>query len=214
MKYLTILLALNLYAAEGIKVSVTPSKTYIDLGIVGKTYDITEPDLYENMMKEIAAYKPDKEEMTKTLTDGINNMAIYKPSVEFCETTEIGDWKTNYFKLPEAIVNPLGRVVYEKGKQFISPSVPNETNICFVDGTFMLEAKNQINFMKKRYNKCIYLVSNMDVRELQKVYPNIDIFPGNDAIFSRFNIKCTTGVVSLKDTLIKKEYFSIGKFKN
>lgn len=107
----------------------------------------------------------------------------------------------------------MGRIIYQKGDVVSAPSVPIETHICFLDAKIISTLENQLKFFKEKYPNCTFLLSNIDVTGLYKVFPDYDIYPLNDAIIKRFDLNSTIGVVSLKDTKIKKDYFSIDNFK-
>lgn len=205
------LLFFNLYA--GIPVKVVPGP-YVDFGEEGKVYEILEPDINDYMYKKIANFKFDKEEIRNELIKGVDKLAKFEPNeAKICMQSKIYDWENNYFEIQNDFYNPLGRLIYKKGEKILSPSVPTQKNICLIEGKILLEAKNQMDYFLNIDKDCVFLVSNRDVREIQSIYPDAKLYPGNEMIFKRFHIEYTSGIISFKDTKIRKEYISIEKFK-
>lgn len=209
---LILIFILSALHAEGIKTNMKPS-AYVDFGVHGKEYDIKEESFYTHLLNEAKNLKFDKDEIKETIKSEINRLAKYKSKISFCKDSEIIDWHQNIYEFKETYANPNGRVTYKKGDKIQAPLVSVQQDICFLDGRIMPTLQNQINFFKEKYPKCVFLFSNVNVRGLQKVFSNLNIFPANDSIIDRFDVKCSIGVISLKDDKIKKEYFSIEKFK-
>jgi hypothetical protein len=113
------------------------------------------------------------------------------------------------------LYNPMGRIWKKSGSKILAPAFPDGIvkNLCFIEGKNLIVAKNQISFFKKKMTDCLYLVNNMDVRELIKFFPNEKIFPNQEAIKKRFDLKCFPASITFKKDLRKINYYDYEYFK-
>jgi len=194
-----------------------PSK-YMDFGINGKLYKITEPDMYNVLVSAAKewAEQYDQKKMEKIVRSEVDKRATFNnPNGNLCKKTFNEDWEDDYFTFKMDYYNPMGRLIYKKGDRMLAPSVPVEKHICLIDATIMPEAINQIKFFQEQTNgNCIYLVSNRNVMELWDKFPTYEIYPSSQGFLDRFNVKCVPAKIDMYKSKIKKDYYSIEMFKN
>lgn len=187
--------------------------SYEDFGKQGFTYKIKEENLMkliENGVKEI-----DTEQVKEDLKKQVDKQATGENNLSLCkETIEIKEF--DYVSLPENIYTPTGKLYKEKGTK-ITAYLEQPLDICYVDGTNIAELENQINFFDKETNKqCIFLVSNRNIIELYKKWPerNRKMYPSKKEYEKRFEVKCMpTRVHLIENDRIHYQY-SIEKFKH
>jgi len=200
---------------NSLRIESVPSP-YYDFGVCGKEYNITEPDMYEIIMKGVQEYSSE-ENIAKIKTEVrkiVAKKAVFISNKKYCSNNYSTEWYNDYYKYPENIYNPFGRIIHKKGELALTPSIPNEKNLCFVDGKNKVNLKNQIAYFKKITNgNCIFSVSNSDVRNLWRDFPGTDFYPGSKKIFERFDIQCVPSILHMKGSKIQQEYFSIEQFK-
>jgi len=185
--YLLLILSINLiYGAATEKIKIK------DFGIDGHMYDIVE----ENMMQTIRD-KADNFQITKEKMRAILKREMKKQSVG---TTELPFGKEkkeysekNYQILNQDVVNPLGRVIKKKGDKVLL-NTPKSLDICFIDGADPVLLKNQIKYFDKLVTKtnglrCVYMVSNKSVLDLNKEYYPRLFYPSKSIYEQRFMIK-------------------------
>jgi len=200
---------------DSLRTEAVPS-AYYDFGVCGKEYEITEPDMYEIIMKGVEEFnsKENIEKIKKEVKEIVSKKAIFISNKKYCSDNYSSDWYNDYYEYPEDIYNPFGRIIHKKGELALTPPIPSEKNICFVDGKNKISLINQIKYLKKvTNNNCIFSVSNSDVRKLWKDFPGTDFYPGSKKIFQRFNVKCVPSILHMKESKIQNEYFSIEQFK-
>lgn len=235
MKYITILIVMlsysiaattnnntgikipsTFYSNDSLRVEAKPAQ-FIDFGVEGKLYDITEPDMYKIIISAAKEWqkKYDKEKMKKIIEEQVNERATFiDKDIHLCKNTATGDWKNDYFSFRQDFYNPLGRKVFKKGQKILAPSLPNLKQVCFIDAGIFAEGVNQIEYFQKLTNgKCLFLVSNRNVRELREKFPTYEIYPSSKQMEKRFGVKCVPAVVNMLGVKIKNDYYSIEKFK-
>ncbi len=215
---------LNLFSTKillilGVVTSMSAQVKVVDLGKTGGTYPIVEEnfmDMIEEAVKELNINKKDIEKkVRKSVIDqskGTTNLPYGKKVKRYSEK--------NYQILPQDIYNPLGRL-YKKAGDKVLINTPVPLDICFVDGTNLKILKNQIEYFDKVVAKqsgiegrCVYMVSNRSVLELNKIYYPRVFYPSKKAYEDRFMVKSIPTYVHIyKD---KKDFYSfpINMFKH
>lgn len=185
---------------------------YTDLGSGGKSYEIIENDFFDDVKKGIKELKIEEiqEEVKKEVykqAKGEDNLAYCK---DYKEETE-----EDYMILKDNIYSPSGMLFQEKGTKMYT-SIDKPLDLCFIDGTNEIMLKNQVEYFDKITNKkCIYSVSNKNILEVYKLYPerSEQFFPSKKGFEDRFDVKCKpTHIHLIKNDRIKKEH-GIDKFK-
>lgn len=214
MKNLLILILITACYAETFRQYTSP-RGYVDFGVQGKTYDITEQSIYDVIIKGAKEFEKEypKERIKKILESEVAKKAVFK-SENICKDDSVKNWETDYYTYEMDYYNPMGRVIFKKGDRVIAPKVAILRQVCFIDGGNLISAKNQIDFMQKQTNgQCVFAVINRDVRDLWKIYPSYEFYPSNKMLFERFGVRCAPSILSMKDEKTKKDYFSLEKFK-
>lgn len=185
---------------------------YTDLGRAGFDYPILEENFLDVIKKgveelDIEAMKDEVKRQLIVQATGENNLSV-------CQNENVVK-EFDYTILPETIFTPTGKVYKEKGTKITSYlAIPMD--ICFVDGTNKHILKNQIEFFdKETKGKCTYMISNANILDIYKEYPNRDrdMYPSKKQYEDRFNVKCNpTRVHLIHNDRIKYEY-SVEKFK-
>lgn len=186
-----------------------------DFGKQGYTYEIKEKNFLKAVEDELKHF--DTSDIKITLENEVKKQATGENNLKTCKNTrEIKE--EDYILLPEDIYTPTGKLYQKKGTKVTAYLEEYQAvDLCFVDGTNIKELENQINFFDKETNKkCVYLVSNINILDVYKKWPdrNRDMFPSKKAFESRFNVECIpTRIKLVYNDRIKNEY-SIEKFKH
>jgi hypothetical protein len=201
--------------------SASLSAKYIDLGISGNLYEIKEDNILIEMRKELKdlSKKINNEKLKTYIKEDIYKQSVGHSKLPFC----LKDKKTvelNSFKLQEAIINPLGRVIKKKGDS-ITIKNPIPLDLIFVDGSNLIELKNQIDYfdeMSKTLSGSTvntdYFVMNRSVIELNKKYQPRMFFPSRESYEKHFKINCYPTWIHLEGDKRYKFEVSIEKFKH
>lgn len=165
------------------------SWAHIDFGVHGELYDIKEKDFFEEVKEGVKNI--DVEEVRASVKKEVMKQAKKKTSLPYCqednERTEL-----DYVVLKENIYNPSGRLYKKKGTKVFAP-LSEAFDVCFVDGSNDVMLKNQIDYFdKKTDKKCVYMVSDKNIIDLWKTYPNRanDFYPTGASFEKRFNVSC------------------------
>ena len=189
---------------------------YYDFGVQGKEYNITEPDMYEIIMSSVENFKKSEEmlNLRKEFIKKVKEKSIFNYSNNFCSKNRSSEWKDDYYTYKQDMRNPFGRIIQKKGDRLLTPAIPGEKDLCFVDGSNDIVLKNQISFFKKQTkNNCLFVIQNKSVIDIWKKFPNIDIYPGSKALYDRFGVKCIPSIVKMSGSKMKVNQYSIEYFK-
>jgi len=190
---------------------------YYDFGVCGKQYDITEPDMYEIIIKGVQEFqsKENLEKLKEQVKEIVKKKATFKTDKQYCSRTYEYPWHDDIYTYKEDIKNPFGRIIKHKGEKSLVPAIQGERALCFVDGKNWKSLINQVKFMQKETNgKCIYIVQNRDVRDLWKKFNGYDFYPGSENILERFKVECLPAIIKMKGSQNKEIFYSIEQFKN
>lgn len=200
MKYILLFLPIFLFSS------------HVDFGKHGFEYEIKERSFLldiEEGVKEIS-----QEEVQNEIKKQFYIQAMGEKNLSKCNEQEIIK-EFDYTILPEDIYTPTGRLYQKKGTK-ITSYLPQALDICFVDGTNMKQLKEQVAFFDKETNKkCTYMISNRNIMEVYKEFPDRDrdMYPSKKGYEERFNVKCNpTRVHLIHNDRIKYQY-NLDNFK-
>jgi len=194
---------------------ITKPSPYKDFGKYGKTFPILEKDIEEEIEKQVKNFKYDSSNIQEKITEQVKESAYESTSLSLCLKDNYQKPVIDYATLPEDVINPFGRKIYSKGEK-IESNIPSgrELNLCFIDARNMISASNQINFLKKKKEDCLFIVANKNVLALREKFPEEKIFPTSKSQEERFNLKCYPALLHMEKNTIEKNYYSYEQFKN
>ena len=185
--YLLLMFSINLmYGVATEKIEIK------DFGIDGHMYDIVEENMMKTIKDKTDNFKITKKQMRKILKNEMEKQAVGTTNLPFGKEKKEYSEK-NFQVLQQDVFNPLGRIYKKKGEKVYINS-PKPLDICFIDGSNPILLKNQIKYFDKLVTKtnsirCIYMVSNKSVLDLNtEYYPRI-FYPANKAYEERFMVK-------------------------
>lgn len=186
---------------------------YKDLGSKGHHYQIVEKDFLTTIKEgmeeiDVEAIKKDLVRQVTEQATGDNNLSVCRDD---SSKTEL-----DYLVLEEDIYNPAGRLYQKKGTKILA-GINQPLDVCFVDGSNMIALKNQIDYFDKETDKkCIYLISNRNVLDVHKKFPDrtSSFFPSRERDEKRFNVKCMPTKVHMMGNNRTILEHSFEKFKN
>jgi hypothetical protein len=161
--------------------------------VLGKTYQIAEPDAYEEILE--AAKKVDLEKYKKALQESIKKYAV----VDEFKIPYAKETRTRYFEpryeLPFDIVDANGRVIYPKGFTF------NPLQYMTLYGVFVFfDAGNtlHLNWLKKEgYTKrldVMFIAVKGNVVEASRVL-KAPVYKASKIILERFDVKKIPSII-------------------
>ncbi|MCC6026860.1 MAG: hypothetical protein LM575_07830 [Caldimicrobium sp.] len=156
--------------------------------ILGKTYEIIEPDAYEEILE--AARKLNLEKYRKALQERIKQLAVIGDEFKLPYAKET---KTRYYEpryeLPFDIKDEKGRIIYPKGFTF------NPLQYMSLYGSFIFfDARNalHLNWLKKGgYTKrldVMLIAVRGNIIEAEKVL-KVPVYKATRSIIERFDVK-------------------------
>jgi hypothetical protein len=161
--------------------------------VLGRTYQIAEPDAYEEILE--AAKKVDLEKYKKALIEKIKRYAV----VDEFRIPYAKETRTRYFEpryeLPFDIVDANGRVIYPKGFTF------NPLQYMTLYGVFVFfDANNalHLNWLKNEgYTKrldVMFIAVNGNVVEASRVLKT-PVYKASKIILERFDVKKIPSII-------------------
>jgi hypothetical protein len=156
--------------------------------ILGKTYEIIEPDAYEEILE--AAKKLNLEKYKRVLQERIKQLAVVGDEFKLPYAKET---KTRYYEpryeLPFDIKDEKGRIIYPKGFTF------NPLQYMSLYGSFIFfDARNalHLNWLKKGgYTKrldVMLIAVRGNIIEAEKVL-KVPVYKATRSIIERFDVK-------------------------
>lgn len=156
--------------------------------VLGKTYEIVEPDAYEEILE--AVKKVNLEKYRKALRERIRQLAIVGDEFKLPYAKET---KTRYYEpryeLPFEIKDEKGRIIYPKGFTF------NPLQYMSLYGSFIFfDARNalHLNWLKKGdYTKrldVMLIAVRGDIIEAERVL-KVPVYKATKSIIERFDVK-------------------------
>lgn len=188
-------------------------EVYVDFGKKGHMYDISEKNFLLTIKEELDEI--DVQKIRNDLAGQVAEQATGENNLPACRE-DSSKTELDYIILKEDIYNPAGRLYQKKGTKVLA-GIEKPLDVCFVDGTNMIALSNQIAYFdKKTEGKCIYMISNRNVLDVHKKYPDrsLSFFPSRERDEKRFNVGCLPTRVNMignNRTLIEH---SFEKFKN
>jgi hypothetical protein len=172
----------SVFAKDGIKINE-----------LGRTYEIAEPDAYEEILD--AVKKVDLEKYKKTLQENIKKYSV----VDEFKIPYAKETRTRYFEpryeLPFDIVDAKGGVIYPKGFTF------NPLQYMTLPGIFVFfDAKNasHLNWLKNEgYTKrldVMFIAVRGDVVEASRIL-KAPVYKASKILLERFDVKKIPSII-------------------
>ncbi|PAF46317.1 hypothetical protein BKH46_07990 [Helicobacter sp. 12S02634-8] len=170
-----------------------------DLGVIGETYEIKEPDFFDEIAKNYQ--KLDKEKFKKELVDSIKEALVGHVPLPFCQkdTVRKTDWSVHN-KAPFDLEIPQGDISIKAGqspkKDFNMPDLIYEV--------INTDSHHELLWLKTRKGMPPVMVNQGSVEKLKK-YPEKYLL--SDFLKEKLNLQCTPSTVEFKgDMLIVHEH--------
>jgi len=184
---------------------IPKKKEYIDLGVEGAQYPIVEENFIIVLKDGVAELqkKLTKEYVKNKLIKEIRRNATAHTKLGICSKNN-KSVELNEFIVKENIYNPAGRLYKKKGdKIVVKNKVP--LDVCFITANTIQEADAQIEFYDKIVKKisgeqaeCIYMVTDINVLQLDKKYYPRLFFPATKGYEESFNVSCYPTLIHLQ----------------
>jgi len=217
IKYSLFLLFLPVFLFSNEKNYSFVPAPYYDFGVIGKTYPIEERNIMDEIKEEFKNFKLTKEDFRKAAEKAIAEKAFYKSELPLCSIGKSYPEEIDSSTLKENMYSPYGKIIRKKG-DLITVPLPKgaEFSLCFISGKNYINGLNQINYLehKEREGKCLYLISDRDIRDYRKAFPELDIYTSSKVQEDRFNIKCYPSEVNLYKEKRKLTQYQHSRFNN
>lgn len=190
---------------------------FYDFGEVGKTYPIAERNIVDEIKEEFKKFKLTKEEFKEAAEKGIEKLANYNTALPLCTSTMEFEAQEDVSILEQDIKNGAGVIVKQKGEPIVVPLPQGaEFSLCYISGKNYINGLNEIKYLNDsvKSKKCIFLVSDRDVRDYRKAFPLLDIYPSSTTQESRFGVKCYPSKIDLYGIKRQLSEFDYRKFNN
>jgi len=214
---LSVLITGSLFGANNQADRFTPSP-YYDFGTNGKTYPILEKDILEEIRDGLANLKLDKVKIKADLIKAVEKMANYKTELPLCLSGVDYNEEEDVSYLHSDMRDRKGKLLKKSGSPITVPLPPGtDFSLCFISGKNYVSGLNQIMALgkaSKMTKKCMYLVSDRDVRDYRKSFPKLDIYPSSKAQEDRFKVKCYPSKVDLYNTKRHLTQYNYSQFNN
>ena len=209
MKYIYILL-LSISLSYGYGLDIPEKRTYIDLGKEGSTYPILEKNFIEELKEGASEVQKtlNKKYVKEKIIKSVINQANANTSLGYCEEPH-KKVELNEYIVPVNIYNPAGRLYKKKGDKIIINN-DKPIDLCFINVKSLKDAKKQIEYFDNIVKKvsgnsaeCVYLVSGINVLQLDKIYYPRQFYPAKKNYEKNFNILCYPTYIHL---ILDKRY--------
>jgi hypothetical protein len=157
----------------------------IDLGVVGSVYDVVESDSIQDLKD--AAKNIDWAQKEKELQAQIDAQFKKDSNLAFASFNE-KKTVVDKFVVQYDVYDPIKKKFFRAGDKLPVEPFPKgfEALFCFIDGT---NKKGVAKVVQEFGTKCRYVVANVDIRQLQKDFPDLDLYPFDETLAKRFNIE-------------------------
>jgi hypothetical protein len=160
---------------------------------LGKTYNIAEPDAYEEILN--AAKKVDLEKYKKAFQKRVRELAVVNEfNLPYAKETKTRYYEPRY-ELPFDIKDANGRIIYPKGFTF------NPLQYMSLYGMFIFfDARDalQLNWLKNGgYTKrldTMFIAVRGDIIEAEKIL-KVPVYKTTQNILERFNVKKVPSII-------------------
>lgn len=204
---------LNLYAFNviygGIKNPVKP----IFCGREGKMYKITEPDMWEEIVKK--AKEVNETYFYSLIRKSINKAFIVNNNLPYCKSFKIVKYEPIYTLQRNIYVN--GRLLYKKGYSFNILERLNQTMRSIKPLLYFGSLDNNVSKLIgikliKNYKNAIFLVLKGNLKKLAYQNP-YKVAKANYNILNKFKITCNSTVAVLGNKYVYLIEIPINRFK-
>jgi hypothetical protein len=173
--------------------SVGEAKEKTNFPQFGRTYEIVEPDAYEEILN--AVKRVDVEKFKKTLQKRIKELAVVNEfNIPYAKETRTRYFEPRY-ELPFDIVDANGRVIYPKGFTF------NPLQYMTLQGIFVFfdaGSPLHLNWLKKEgYTKrldVMFIAVKGDVLEASRVL-KAPVYRASKILLERFDVKRIPSII-------------------
>jgi hypothetical protein len=181
---------------------------YVDLGIVGKTYRITERPLIDVIAERTADINWTKE--INSFYADLDKQYTYDLDLPQCQKTTKTERK-NEFIVPYDVPDDNGKLIFRAGQVLTQKLPKGQTySVCFLDGK--RNAQAQLRAVDKAELDCELVVANADSRAFSQTIGR-KVAPMHKLYLTRIDIDCFPSAARFIDDVIEHYSFETNKEK-